>query len=384
MSNFLFNYVDQVESLLRLIRATRQGEQRLYLPALEEQPKFYFAHDLHNYARLVPYHIAQLQELKENGPETWSCLADELFGVKRSGIPFCNLFVDQALEQQIRFLTGLGGIIGITQNEAALERYLLIAPEVKRIVEEFKECFEADQRKERKEHHQDSCSTRSRLHSNAEKLRGSILKHCKENPFSSDIPLMNIKSSMILPPLVARNVIERDKKGNEAYISFVNNRLVADTAEVSMWDPIKKMTLKLFSNWQKKAACKVKDKIIKLREDRQLIARFLVIQKSRPNLSEKLNYVIATYEFSMIPRSLFSGDEVDNSSLKRVCSIDAMAVVQAIKKGTNMSVFADFVKAFVNSIRRVVHGYDEGRVIFDCYIESSLKAQTRAKRVHQK
>eukprot|EP00794_Sanderia_malayensis_P020786 gene20786-22821_t len=45
-----------------------------------------------------------------------------------------------------------------------------------------------------------------------------------------------------------------------------------------------------------------------------------------------------------------------------------------------MSVFADFVKAFVNSIRRVVHGYDEGRVIFDCYIESSLKAQTRAKR----
>eukprot|EP00794_Sanderia_malayensis_P001433 gene1433-1577_t len=290
------------------------------------------------------------------------------------------LVTDQkALEQQIRFLTGLGGIIGITQNEAALERYLLIAPEVKRIVEEFKECFEADQRKERKEHHQDSCSTRSRLHSNAEKLRGSILKHCKENPFSSDIPLMNIKSSMILPPLVARNVIERDKKGNEAYISFVNNRLVADTAEVSMWDPIKKMTLKLFSNWQKKAACKVKDKIIKLREDRQLIARFLVIQKSRPNLSEKLNYVIATYEFSMIPRSLFSGDEVDNSSLKRVCSIDAMAVVQAIKKGTNMSVFADFVKAFVNSIRRVVHGYDEGRVIFDCYIESSLKAQTRAK-----
>ena len=45
-----------------------------------------------------------------------------------------------------------------------------------------------------------------------------------------------------------------------------------------------------------------------------------------------------------------------------------------------MSVFADFAKAFVNSIRRVVHGYDEGRVIFDRYIENSLKAQTRAKR----
>ena len=139
--------------------------------------------------------------------------------------------------------------------------------------------------------------------------------------------------------------------------------MLTDMAEISMWDPIKKRSLKLFSNWQKKAACKVKDKIIKLRKDRQLIARFLVIQKSRPNLSEMLNDVIATYEFSTIPRSFFSGDgeflipddkssflkeiepyqdsnetatpstEVENSSLKRVCIIDAMAIGQSVKKG---------------------------------------------------
>ena len=66
-------------------------------------------------------------------------------------------------------------------------------------------------------------------------------------------------------------------------------------------------------------------------------------------------------------------------TLKSVCIIDAMAVVQSVKKGTNMSVSADFAKAFVNSIRRVVHGYDEGNVIFDHYIENSLTAQTRAK-----
>ena len=72
--------------------------------------------------------------------------------------------------------------------------------------------------------------------------------------------------------------------------------------------------------------------------------------------------MIATYEFSTKPRSLFSGDgellipddkssflkeielyqdsnetattsstEVKNSSLKRVCIIDAMAVVQSVK-----------------------------------------------------
>ena len=45
-----------------------------------------------------------------------------------------------------------------------------------------------------------------------------------------------------------------------------------------------------------------------------------------------------------------------------------------------MSVFADVAKAFVNSIRRVVHGYEEGRVIFDHYIENTLKAYTCARR----
>ena len=34
MSKVLFNYIHRVESLLQLIRATRQGELRPYLPAL--------------------------------------------------------------------------------------------------------------------------------------------------------------------------------------------------------------------------------------------------------------------------------------------------------------------------------------------------------------
>ena len=108
------SFCSSIESLIRLIRATRQGVLRLYLPALEEQPKFYFSYDLYYYARLIPYHMAQLQEQKEDDPETWGCLANELFRVERSSIPFCTLFVDQDLEQHIQLLEGLGewGSIG--------------------------------------------------------------------------------------------------------------------------------------------------------------------------------------------------------------------------------------------------------------------------------
>ena len=64
----------------------------------------------------------------------------------------------------------------------------------------------------------------------------------------------------------------------------------------------------------------------------------------------------------------------------KVCIIDAMAIVQAIKKGPSMLNCFDFAQAFVRIICSMLSGYDEGRVIFDRYLNNSLKAQTRGKR----
>jgi len=57
-----------------------------------------------------------------------------------------------------------------------------------------------------------------------------------------------------------------------------------------------------------KKTVRVGDKVIKLREDRQLLARFLVIQQSRPELVPKLPTTTGDYEMSVIPRSLFAND----------------------------------------------------------------------------
>jgi hypothetical protein len=236
MPLFLLNYLRQVESLLCLIRASRQGDLKLYMPALQEQVKYYFAHDLYKYARLVPYHIVQLQQLKEDDVETWSSL-EENFSVIRSGIPFTNLFVDQTLEQQIRGLKVAGGITGITQNKSALDRYLLIAPETKRIVDEFQASHDARHRKKRM-HHQLTGSMASRVQQNAAKIYNGIRKHCVENPFAANAELMNIASNMAVSPIAERDIVERDKRG-EALKSFVSSRLLSTTAKMSIWDPMK-------------------------------------------------------------------------------------------------------------------------------------------------
>jgi hypothetical protein len=70
MAQFLRSYMKQVDSLLHLIRASRQGEWELHLGALEENVKYYFAHDLYKYARLVPVYRSQMQRLKDTDQET--------------------------------------------------------------------------------------------------------------------------------------------------------------------------------------------------------------------------------------------------------------------------------------------------------------------------
>lgn len=93
-AKFLVMYMNQVMALLHLIRATREANMDLYVSALDENVKYFFAHDLYKYGRLVPVHIAQLQELKTTSPDTWSDLCKGDMSVKRSGVYFTDLFVD--------------------------------------------------------------------------------------------------------------------------------------------------------------------------------------------------------------------------------------------------------------------------------------------------
>ena len=71
-----------------------------------------------------------MNEVKQKDRETWEALEKGDFAVARTGIPFTDLFADQALEQKIRQLKAVGGITGIAENEEAFEQYFNIASEL--------------------------------------------------------------------------------------------------------------------------------------------------------------------------------------------------------------------------------------------------------------
>ena len=125
-----------------------------------------------------------------------------------------------------------------------------------------------------------------------------------------------------------------------------------------------------------KARVTVGDKVIKLREERQLLARFLVIQQSRPELVPKLEATIGEYEMAVVPCSMFAVDGslllcTDKASLmhvieetarvapvmdsgpemqiptNRVLIVDAMAVLQCMKKTPGMTKIIHLKEAYI-------------------------------------
>lgn len=118
---------------------------------------------------------------------------------------------------------------------------------------------------------------------------------------------------------------------------------------------MKKVNLKMFKDNGKKVKCKLEKKVVELHEERSLLTRFLLILKARSEIID-ISKVMGEYEFTAIPRSLFTSDgllniptdkseimsatevqadttiPVNNSDISKVAVIDGMVEVQSLKK----------------------------------------------------
>lgn len=147
----------------------------------------------------------------------------------------------------------------------------------------------------------------TRVFSNTSKLINLFNHHCP-TPFSSGTKLMNIASGMEVAEKAKEDILYRDQRGVDRHEQFVKQRLL-HSSELSLWDPIKKLKLKTFSNWSTKSEYSVGgQKVVKLREDRSLLAHWLLMYKSRPELADTLPEAIGKFEFSTISRTYCYSD----------------------------------------------------------------------------
>ena len=66
--------------------------------------------------------------------------------------------IDQAHEQNNAVIKGDGGAIGLTEDKAALRRWMVAGPEISRLVDEFSALFGNQQSKKSQKHHEGTFS----------------------------------------------------------------------------------------------------------------------------------------------------------------------------------------------------------------------------------
>lgn len=110
---------------------------------------------------------------------------------------------DHVHEQLNAVLKGDGGIIGITENDAALKRWMISGPEMARIIQEFQESagLKTD---EKDRHHEQALSTQKRFASNVQ----NVINVFNElgNPFKeSSTDLLTMDTKIIMAERVIKN-----------------------------------------------------------------------------------------------------------------------------------------------------------------------------------
>jgi len=198
----------------------------------------------------------------------------------------------------------LGGITGITQAESSLENFFLIAPELSRLVKEFGEFNAVTESKEKRQrHHELSGSKHKRVFDNAAKMKDVLMEH--GSPFAEKTKeVMNVMSKAVMTDNIKQGILQRDLIGQKLHETFVTERLVKGTK--SVWAPMKKVNLKLFKNSAMNRKTKVKEKIIELREERDLLARFVIVLRTRPDIDilisgkplERMNSLQSQHRFA--------------------------------------------------------------------------------------
>lgn len=68
------------------------------------------------------------------------------FCVTKSTAGFTSIAPDHGTGQENRALRVIGRIIGITQNEKALDKYFLIAPELSKFLHDFAAIYDTGER----------------------------------------------------------------------------------------------------------------------------------------------------------------------------------------------------------------------------------------------
>ena len=248
-------------SCLQLVRAFREANFSMYVKAVNQILPWFFALDHPNYARWLSVHYRDMCELPDKHPDVHTQFCSGPFVVHKTKKYFSSIALDHAHEQVNARVKGEGGAVGLTENPAALRRWMVAGPELSRMVEEFEGNISSA---EDHHHHEQKHGFQSAFAKDVKSLISSFEE--MGNPFTEEgLELVAINTKDVMDAAVVNSVKRVSKIGEEQFKNFVKERFIDRSKPIT--DPLKKNNLATFSTQGKKTLSKDKAKVEVLKED---------------------------------------------------------------------------------------------------------------------
>ena len=366
----------------------------MYVNTLKALVPCFFALNRTNYERWLPVHIKDALELKIRHPLIYKEFSNGCFTGQKSNKRFSFIALDQIHEQENLKVKQTGGAIPLLDKDNALKRWMLGAPEVTSILEDFEGLFKHTRTDLRDLHHDEGFASQMNFKRDVEKLVNGW--ESIGNPFSEEIPkLINIYSRSVPDDEVAECIFSLHNLGKVKYESFVNEVLVQK--KKSFWDPIKQNKLKLFGSKTSSTSTSQYSSLKVLRKNYKMFQQLILNASSRggntgdffsrepfeypPSISN--NGSLRFGNKSDIVKILLNHQQSTHYTCPAQISVkvfDAAAKVQSIKIPDSVKTFADYKVHFYKHIKAVTTNIARWDLIFDRYLSNSLKCTARAKR----
>ena len=262
LSTFWMSYVDVVEIVLGLVRASREGDFEHHLMCIRAMIPWCFTYDRLNYARYLPYYFATMCRLSMDYPDVYQHFMQGGSSVQiGSSNPFGKIPCDQTIEETINKDTQTaGGTKGFSLKSGAVKKYYLNAEHMSLFLRQLREMVGLGGSRLNHPDLQQSQDT-----------EGYLMEDSWINPFRSDQDsLVSLATAAMLPMEIAHDLMNASQVGEEAFEAFRTRRLENNT--VDFFATMKKQKLKTFSDvYTKKVTCKLSSKLTGISLDISLL-----------------------------------------------------------------------------------------------------------------
>ena len=308
--------------------------------------------------------------------------------------------LDQRHEQLNKDIKGDGGMTGLTEDAERFRRWQICSPEQARIVAEFEEqCILKSNDHGEFHHHEDSRSFQVKFKKNVEDLIAEFV--ALGNPFNQtgSNELIQLGTQNVMDEDSVSNLRQIEKIGIDQWNAFKKDRLI--NKEVEFKAPIKKNKLTIFTPVAVKgSSSKSKMEITDLKNQIRLFSQmYISTQTGGGDMELFFSHETLSYPPSLAQSGYMRSGEksqlakcLESTTVEDDPVIDLVNVSAAILEG---SVLVNLVKPKKNQtfklyctemvmpqVKKAIFAYQLTRIdiVFDRYINNSLKSETRSKR----